>query len=162
MIELAARNYTPPINWRGVPYKYIGKASAVCRSLADCADLVHWFGSANFAPFLPILVNAPGGWTAIAGMGYADAAELQDCAVVLWNRQSEAIARTGTILDFDALREKHGLMRREELEAAVGDAVMRKMAHHRASPVTDPFRVPRHVRVKGKTVHAVALIEEQK
>ena len=149
------------IDWRDVPARYVGKASAVCRTLAECADLVKWFGDETFCPYLPVLIKAPGGWTAIAGMGYADAAELRDCAVTLWGRQTEAIASHGGIMDFDALREKHGLMRREDVKAAMSDALTRRIAAHRASPVTDPFRQPQYVRVNGKTVHTVKKIEEQ-
>jgi hypothetical protein len=154
--ELITRKAIPRIDWTGVPARYVGKASAVCRTLAECSELVRWFGDATFYPFLPVLVKAPGGWTAITGWGYADAAELQDCAVVLWHRQTLALEATGRLMDFDDLRERNGLMRREELSAAVGDAIDRKIANHKASPVTNPFRQPSYPRPNGRTLHTVA------
>src|SRR3990167_6947599 len=90
-----------PIDWRGVPASYVGKCSAVCRTLQECEELVRHFGSPGFAPYLPVRVLVPGAPapTLIAGLGYATAAELQDCAVVTWHR--------GQVTpDFDALREK--------------------------------------------------------
>jgi hypothetical protein len=158
MTELIVRQAIPIINWAGVPAEYVGKASAVCRTLDECADLVHWFGTPTFAPYLPVLVKAPAGWTAITGWGYADAAELQDCAVVLWTKQAEALTKTGRLMDFDALRERHGMIRAEDVPAAMAEALTRRIAHHRANPVTDPFRVPRYPRWMGKTVHTVAVL----
>ena len=155
MPEIIVRHYIPPIDWRGVPFRYVGKASAVCRTFVDCEELVRWFGDPDFCPYLPVLVKAPNGWTAITGLGLAPAAELQDCAIVLWRRQEEALAKTGSILDFDAARERHGLMRKEDVSAAMADALTRRIARHKANPVTDPFRQPRYVRVNGKTVFPV-------
>jgi hypothetical protein len=127
-----------PIDWSGVPAQYVGKCSAVCRTLQECQELVRHFGDADFAPFLPVLVMVPGAAapTAITGLGYATAAELQDCAVVTWETQ------VGRSLDFDALREKHGLMRREEVDAATREALLQRVAKHKANPISDPPRQP--------------------
>ena len=140
-----------PIDWTGVPQAYVGKCSAVCRSAQDCEDLVKHFGSPDFAPYLPVLLLIPGAPTVplIAGQGYATAAELRDDAVVTWHRWTE---RGGHVFDFDALREKHGLMRRENFDAAVRDAMERRIARHKANPVTDPFRQPVRPNPTGKTV----------
>ena len=153
MTELITRKTVAPVDWTGVPAQYVGKCSAICRTLEDCENLVRHFGDPSFAPFLPVLVHAQLGWTAIAGMGYASAAELQDCAVVLWHRQQVPI-------DWGDRRERAGWMRREEVEANVGDALMRRIAAHKASPVTDPPRQPKYTRVRGKTVHTIRKIEE--
>lgn len=154
MTELVVRKGVPPIDWSGVPAGYVHRASVVCRTLKECEEIVRWFGDAAFCPYLPVLVKAPGGWTAITGWGYADAAELQDCAVTLWHRQTIAMEQNnGALMDFDTLREKHGLMRREDVEAAVAEAATARIAAHRASPVTDPFRQPRYPRWRGKTLH---------
>src|SRR3990167_7827592 len=126
-----------PIDWTGVPASYVGKCSAVCRTLEDCEGLVRWFGSPDFAPYLPVMVLVPGGAapTLIAGLGYATAAELQDCAVVTWHRGQATP-------DFDALREKHGLMRRELVDAATREAMLKRIAQHKANPISDPARQP--------------------
>ena len=151
-VQMAKR--VPPIDYEGVPESYKGKCSAVCRSAEDCDGLVRWFGSPDFAPFLPVLVLVPGAPapTAIAGFGYATAAELRDCAVVTWHQQTERLAKTGALLDFDALRERRGLMRREDVDTATRDAMARRIAQHKANPVTDPPRQPVYPNPTGKSV----------
>ncbi len=142
MIAIQTAKRVAPIDWTGVPASYRGKLSAVCRTLQDCDELPRWFGSSDFMPNLPVMVMVPGadGPTLIAGMGYATAAELRDCAVLAWSKQVDNLAATGSLADFDALREKHGLMRREEVDAAAREAMRRRVAQHRANPRTDPFR----------------------
>ena len=155
------KRLVPPINWRGVPLGYHGKMSAVCRTFTECNDLVKWFGDAEFCPFAPIFLMIPGtGGIVLAGLGYATAAELRDDAVTIWEEKSERLAKTGSLHDFDTLREKHGLMRREDVREATREAFHERIRQHMASPVTDPFREPQYVRVNGKTVHAVAKLEE--
>jgi len=142
-----------PIDWRGVPASFKGKLSAVCRSAADCDELVNWFGSPDFCPNLPIMVMVSGGQpTLIPGFGYATAAELRDCAVVAWHTQTEKMAKTGRVLNFDALRDRRGLMRREDVDPAVREAMVRRVAQHKASPVTDP---PRKLKYRNPTNRTV-------
>ncbi|KKN27943.1 hypothetical protein LCGC14_0859330 [marine sediment metagenome] len=141
MIQSARR--IAPIDYQGVPAKFKGKLSAVCRTAAECDELVHWFGSPDFCPNLPVMVMVPGAQpTLIPGFGYATAAELRDCAVVTWYEQTERLAKTGRVFDFDALRERRSLMRREEVDSAVREAMLRRIEQHKANPVTDPFRQP--------------------
>ncbi len=142
-----------PIDYTGVPAPYVGKCSAVCRTLLECQELVRHFGDAHFAPFLPVLVMVPGAPapTAITGLGYATAAELQDCAVVTWETQTGRLAKTGQFLDFDTLRERHGLMRREEVDTATREALRRRIAKHKANPITDPPRQPHRPNPTQKT-----------
>ncbi len=143
MIEITTARRVAPIDFRGVPQKFVGKLSAVCRTAAECEELVRWFGSPDFCPNLPIMVMVPGAQpTLIPGFGYATAAELKDCAVYTWHHQVEKLAKTGTLLDFDELRERHGLMRREDVDAATREALLRRVAQHKANPVTDPPRQP--------------------
>ncbi len=143
----------PTIDWTDVPAAHKGKCSAVCRTAEECGELVRWFGSADFCPTLPVMVMVPGGPDVqpvmIAGMGYASAAELQDCAIVTWHQHEE---KGGKIFDFDALRESRGLMRREDVDAAARDAFTRRIAEHKANLRTDPFRVPQHQNPTEKTV----------
>ncbi|KKM16941.1 hypothetical protein LCGC14_1680790 [marine sediment metagenome] len=146
----------PPIDYAGVPDQFHGKLAAVCRTSEECGDLVRWFGSADFCPQLPIMVIVPGADspTLIPGMGYATAAELQDCAIVTWYDQTEKIGKTGHVLDFDALRERRGLMRREEVDAAVREAMLDRIARHKANPVSDPPRQPQFPNPTNKTKFA--------
>lgn len=143
-----------PIDWKGVPSQFVGKCSAVCRTAAECDELEAWFGDPNFCPFLPVMVMVPGtpAPTLIQGMGYATAAELRDCAVVTWHSQVERMAKQGALVDFDVAREKRGLMRREDVDAAVRDAMLRRVEQHKANPVTDPFRQPVRQNPTGRTV----------
>ncbi len=155
MNEIILGRKTPPIDWRGVPFSYYNKVSAVCRTLAECDDLVYWFGDAEFCPYLPVLVQTPAGWTAIAGMGFATAAELRDCAVSLWERHSESMEKRGTIFDFDTLRERRGLADRDKAGAAWAEAIEERIRKHKASPRTDPFRQPQYVRPNERVLFAV-------
>ena len=93
--------------------------------------------------------------TLIAGMGYASAAELQDCAVVTWEEQTTKFAAGKPLLDYDAARERRGLMPREEVDAATRDALLRRVAAHMANPITDPFRQPTYPNPTNKTKFAV-------
>ena len=152
-IALQMARRVPPIDWTGVPAAFKGKLSAVCRTAAECDDLVNWFGSPDFCPNLPIMVMVPGTQpTLIPGFGYATAAELRDCAVVTWHTQTEKPAKTGRILDFDALRERRGLMRREDVDSAVREAMLRRIAQHKAHPLTDPFRQPVYPNPTNRTL----------
>ncbi len=147
----------PPIDWAGVPLSYVGKCSCVCRTEQECREVVRWFGSAEFCPLLPIMVMVPGADapTLIPGMGYATAAELQDCAVVAWNKQTERLKDGGKLFDFDALREKRGLMRREDVDAATRQAFHERIARHKANLVSDPFRVPERENPTEKKLFAL-------
>ncbi len=149
--------HVAPIDWKGVPESYVGKCSAICRTAQECAELVRWFGSADFCPNLPVLVLVPGADApiAIAGMGYATAAELQDCAIVTWHDKSQKIEKDGTMFDFDALRERRGLMRREKVDAATREAMVQRVAKHKANPISDPARQPQFPNLTNKTQHVI-------
>lgn len=147
------RRRVSPIDWTGVPASYVGKCSAVCRTAQDCEDLVRYFGSPDFCPYLPVLLMVPGAPspTAIAGLGYATAAELRDDAVVTWHRQSAKFAKGEPIFDFDTLREKHGLMPRDQVDNATRDAMRRRVQEHKANPVSDPPRKPKRANPLSRT-----------
>lgn len=158
---LRVRQRIPPIDWRGVPLTWHNRVSAVCRTQDEANDLVKWFGAVDFCPLLPVLLLVPGtGGVLLCGLGYATAAELRDDAVAVWVKNSEKIAKSGSIFDFDELREKHGLIEKAKVKTAMSEAFWERIQRHRASPVTDPFRQPQYPRVNGKTVHAVAKVEE--
>ena len=162
MLELMAPRAIPPIDYRGVPaglrpkivkdktgrvVNVIPRVSAVCRTIKECEDLVYWYGDATFCPFAPVLLLLPGGPALIAGDGAAPAAELRDVAVATWNRRVVALLRhKGSLLDFDVLREKAGMVRKAEVADALADALARRIAHHRAHPITDPPRQPLYIR----------------
>lgn len=160
MPELEVLKRLPPMQWGGVQRnlrdKYEGKVSAVCRSKDECADLVHWFGDEDFCPFLPVFLAIPGAPQIIAGLGLSTASELRDQAVAVWEIITNRLDKKGTTADFDELREKHGLMRREDVDAAVREAMRDRIKKHRANPITDPPRIPHYVYVNARTTHTVA------
>ena len=149
----AVATRVPIMDMKDLPPAFRGKVSAVCRSLRDCEDLVHWYGAAEFCPFKPILMVIPGvGFVQLEGMGYASAAELRDDAVQIWITKTERALSGQTVVDFDDLRERRGLMRSEDVPAAMGEAFQERIRQHKANPITDPARQPLYPRVRGKTV----------
>lgn len=154
MTQFTVQRMTPPINWRGVPAGLKGRCSAVCRSLAECEDLVNWFGDENFCPFLPVLLLVPGAQTApaISGMGIAPAAEIRDIAVAYWEQTEEDVKNKRSFVNFDEARERRGLMPRDKVDAAVRQAMRDRVAKHKASPITDPSRQPVYPNPTGRVV----------
>ena len=152
MIQIAKR--VGKIDWKGVPESFRGKLSAVCRTAGDCDELARWFGSPDFCPLLPVMVIVPGAPapTLIPGFGYATAAELRDCAVAAWYQQTEKLTSTGQLLDFDELRERRGLMRREDVDPAVREAMLRRIEQHKRNPISDPPRQPVRPNPIGRVV----------
>lgn len=140
-----------PINWAGVPTPLQGRVSAVCRSLAECQDLVAWYGDAAFCPFQPVLLLLPVGLPiSINGDGYASAAELQDCAVTLWERR---ISGEGAF-NIDEARERAGLPERGKVDQLIREALWDAAQKHKASPVTNPGRQPEYPNPTGKVQFA--------
>lgn len=146
------------IYWDDIPKGLNTQYSAVCRSLMDCADLVHKFRGIDFypayGPYLPVLLLIPGAPQQIAGWGLSEVEEIRDQAVAVWELITERLAKKGTTFDFDSAREKHGLMRREDVDAAIREAMRDRIKKHKASPVTDPPREPNYVRPNERTVFA--------
>lgn len=147
---------TPDIEWTGDLLPFYGRLSAVCRSKDEVADLVRWFGHEDFCPIQPVLLCIPGGWGQLDGQGLATASELRDEGIARWELQEAKLARTGRTFDFDTAREKAGLMRHEDVPAAMAEAVWANIQRHKASVVTNPM--PEHpiFNPTGKTLHTVA------
>lgn len=142
-------------DWRGVPLDFKGKCSAVCRSMKDCDDLVHWFDNrADFCPDLPVLllipnVNPP---IAICGLGFSTAAELRDACCETWGRKDARMQKTGSLYDFDDLREQNGMIERSKLAEATSYAFWERVKRHKASPRTDPFKQMRYPNPRNRVV----------
>jgi hypothetical protein len=158
-VEESARKgivQTEEPNWTGVPLSFVGKASAVCRSMADCEDLVHWFDNqADFCPDLPVLLMIPGAMKQVCGLGYATAAELRDTCMDVWGVTTQRIDRRGSVFDFDDLRERAGAMRREDVAVHAQYAFDDRVKRHKASRVTDPWRQFRYRNPHNRTVFSV-------
>ena len=129
-----SRRKAEPGVLRKAPGGTKGHVAAVVRTAKDVEDLRHALGGSGETPFRPILVDrANGQREVIIGDGEASAAELQDLAYKAVNRPP---------VDFGALREREGRMRKEDYDPAFRDALRRRVAQHKQNPVTDPARVP--------------------
>lgn len=179
-LEIYGRVQTQQINYSDVPMaywpsrtvivkpdgsKYGGpvkdKVSAVCRSMADCDDLVAWFGSQpNFCPDLPVLLMIPGALTVVSGLGFSTAAELRDCCCEVWGVKTGGDAHKR--FDNDELRERFGMARKEDVPAMVQEAFRERVRKHKASPVTDPFRQMQYPNPTNRTLHKVAESQDWK
>lgn len=158
---------TPLIDYSDLPMAYWPKAtydegtrtsrpkeviSAVCRSMADCNDLVHWFDNQpNFCPDLPVLLMIPGAHTLVTGLGYATAAELRDCCIEAWGVKTGGDAWKR--FNGDELRERYGYARREDVGPMVQEAFWGRVLRHKASPVTDPWKQFKYPNPTRRTLH---------
>ncbi len=116
------------------------RISAVCRSEADCQDLVKWFDNEpNFCPYQPVLIILPNGvMKQVAGLGFATAAEMRDCCLELWGIYTSGEGEKR--FNVDEMREEAGYVRREDVATAVAYAFADRIARHKASPITDPWK----------------------
>ena len=130
------------LNESGVPLSLRGQVSGVVRGQSEAADIAHAFGR-SARPTEPILLYGRDGrvMTVIIGSGLTEAAELQDIALeaVARNREREQVYG-GSPINFDELREKAGLVPREEYDAAFREALALRVAAHKANPISDPAR----------------------
>lgn len=173
-ITIYGRVQTEPIDYKDIPMAFwpartlvmlpdgrkIGgpvrdRISAVCRSMADCDDLVAWFGGhGDFCPDLPVLVMIPGNPKVITGEGFATASELRDCATELWGIYAGSDAHKR--FNNDEIREQLGLARREDVQEMTREAFWERTQRHRKSPVTDPVKQFQYPNPTGRTMHKTA------
>lgn len=137
------------LGWQGpsVPRVLEQHVSAGAQGHQEAAGISTMFGSRHFKPTAPILLVGPDGRVPILLIadGDTEAAELEDLAQEAINQQEEQLAAGGRGMDFDKLREKHGQVRREDVDVSIREAIQRRIDHHKANPVTDPFREPRQI-----------------
>ena len=145
------------VQHRGVPQTMRSTSNRAVGNHQEAGDLAYMLGGRSAMPKAPVLVWGPDNRTVImlVGDGVTEAAELQDMALEAIERQEEQIARNGRGMDYDAMREKHGYVSRENAGNAISDAIAERIAHHKANPVTDPFRQPR--RALGNMFNGVSL-----
>jgi hypothetical protein len=118
------------------------RLSAVVRTAAEARDLAHTLGGRDMKPRRPVMVDTGHSRVLVVGDGDASAAELSDLAVSAIEKQEGQRKRTGTDVDFDSMRERANLMRREEVDPAIRQALRERAAKHLANPVSDPARAP--------------------
>lgn len=135
------------LGWQGpnVPRALDRSVATGIRGQREADGLAEMFGGRrDYKPTAPILLIGPDGRVPILLIadGDVEVAELQDLAQEAINQQEEEMASGGRGMDFDKLRERHGQLRRDQVDMGIRDAIAERIAHHKANPVTDPFRVP--------------------
>jgi hypothetical protein len=102
-------------------------------------------GQRDYRPEKPIfLFNAQGMvQTILMPMGQTEVSELDD--LIAEHREAKPY-------DYDQWRADNGLPPREKAGALMAEAVMERVKHHKANPVTDPFRQPNHIDRKPNTL----------
>ncbi len=170
-MNLVGKVQTPLIDYTDVPQAYWPKGdvwpngtifnvrekvSAVCRSMADCQDLVAWFDNQpGFCPDLPVLLLIPGyPPVAVMGLGFATAAELRDCCVEAWGVKTGADAWKR--FETNEMRERMGLPRKEDVKEMTREAFHERVKRHKASPRTDPWKQWEYPNPNKRTLHSVA------
>lgn len=149
-------NYRPPdllvpvgrlfplvMNRPQIPMSMQGLVSGHVRGMADAQEIGHAFGRTR-TPKLPLMVSGPDSRVPIlvVGDGVTEAAELEDLAQEAIADQEERVKANSRGYDFDGAREKAGMVRREDFQQAMHDALEERIARHKANPVTDPPRQP--------------------
>lgn len=175
LMNIVGRVQTKPIDYRDIPMAYWPKAvfdhgykvgmketiSAVCRSMADCNALVEFFDNQpNFCPDMPVLLRHPAGDKLISGLGFSTAAELRDCCIEVWGTYDSADGAKR--FDTDAMRERFGMARKEDVPAMVAEAFAERIRRHKANSITDPVRQYDYPNPTERTLHSVADSQEWK
>lgn len=146
------------VNQYEIPYSLRGQVSAGVTSQAQAQEIGHAFGRSAM-PVLPVLVRNGQDSVVIMGDGVTEASELEDLAQM-------AIAEAKTPEQRKAFneeqREKRGMPRSEDFDKNLRDALQRRIAHHKANPVTDPARVPQRPVIDGRKTFTVNGMKENK
>ncbi len=131
------------MNPASIPLSLQGQISGVIRNEHDAREIGATFGRSH-KPKKPILLVGPDERTVIliVGDGAAEAAELEDIALAKLDQQRSRVRKTGRGLDFDAMRDRHNLMRREDVDPAIRQALVDRIKAHQSNSRTDPSRIP--------------------
>jgi len=122
-----------------VPYDLKGDVSGVMRGMEQVSEFAHAIGRAE-KPKKPLMVYGPDNYMPIAiiGDGVTEAAEMQDLALEAIDRQQESVRKYGRGMDFDAARERAGMVRREDFGTAFAEAMAQRVKYLKANSRTDP------------------------
>lgn len=123
---------------------------------AEAKDLAYALGGRAEKPVREVVLKGADGHTPviIPGIGAAEAAEIEDIALAVYEEQEKRLSEGRALVDFDELREREGLPAREEFDPLFRQALRDRIQEHRRNPVTDPSRQPYALRgyVHGATV----------
>ena len=128
----------------GVPETMRGGVSGAVEGSKEANELARRLGGNGARPKAPILIWGADNRTPIllCGDGETEASELQDIALEALERQQESVNETGRGMDYDAFRERNGLMERAKVDEAVREAIRDRIKRHKRNSRTDPFRQP--------------------
>lgn len=128
----------------GVPETMRGSVSGAVEGSREANDLARRLGGGHVRPKAPILIWGADNRTPILlmGDGETEASELQDLALEALERQQESVNATGRGADYDAFRERQGLMEKAKVDEAVREAIRDRIKKHKRNSRTDPFRQP--------------------
>ena len=108
-------------------------------TVKDIDDLTYRMGGRAAMPTQPVLIrSADGVPTMIPGMGVTEAAELQDLAYAVAEKNEQRIKEGRPVFDREAL----GLVPREKFSDEFKNALEDRVKRHQANSVTDPARTP--------------------
>ena len=119
------------INPGSIPMSLAGQLSGVVKGSKQAKEVGYAMGRAN-KPRQPLMLVGPDERTVIlvVGNGEAEAAELEDLAVMKLEQAEEKARKGQRGFDFEAAREKHGLPSAKEFDGlfrqALQDSVKRQ------------------------------------
>ena len=133
------------VNAELIPESMRGKLTGVLRNKADIKEMAYMVGGRDVKPKEPIMIVGPDSHTVmlVVGDGVAEAAELEDLAYHQFEKAEKSVQKTGRAFDFAAARENAGYPQAKEFDQLYRDALRRRIAQHKANPLSDPARQPR-------------------
>ena len=125
------------VNEQQVPFDMKGRVSGIAKGMRQAEDFAHAIGR-DAKPSRPLMVYGPDNGIPIMviGDGVTEAAEMQDLAMEAIGRQEEQVRKNGRGFNFDEARERAGMVRKEDFDAAFRDALARRIAFLKANSVT--------------------------
>jgi hypothetical protein len=131
----------------GVPYAMKGQVHAA-DNMAQVQEIGRSFGR-GYKPQKPILIHGPFDKQVIviAGMGEAEAAEIEDVAIAKLAQAEERARKGEPAFDFEANRERIGYPSASKFDENFRLALEDKIKRHKKNPRTDPNTKPHTKRI---------------
>ena len=151
LVPTARRNLV--MNGQHIPAAMQGQLSAVLRNKSDIGEMTYALGGRDAKPSKPLMIVGPDDHTVlmVVGDGVAETSELQELAYAGLERAERTVKRTGRAFDFEAARANAGRPSAAKFDELYRDALQRRVAQHKANPVSDPARVPLRINPTNKT-----------
>ena len=121
-----------------VPWDLTGEVSGYLRGRKQVEEFAYAQGRTE-KPRKPLMLYGPDNYTpiVIVGDGVTEAAEMQDLALQAIDKQEAQYKKSGRGLDFDDMRERRGLVRREDFDTALKEAFAERAKYLKAHQVTE-------------------------